>query len=628
MPLLDPILFFVTSYITRILEIIDLISYNVLNINNKMENDASKIESVIQEVKDEPAIKSNDVEQDRLITIDTLTKEITTLIDEDYNTIASKLQDLKDEFDKIKTKNYNQALDQFIADGGEKEDFDYKGSEQEQIFQQTYERIVEKKKTLQKQQFESKEKNLQAKQNLLESLRELTEQDKSIANINHLKELQTKWNEIGQVPAQHAKNLWANYNALVNLYYDKRKIYFELRDLDHKKNLDAKIKLCEKAELIADDENLSSSELQKGIDELHHQFKQIGPIPKDEQENIWNRFKTATDKVYERRRSFIQGYKSQLEENLKLKQTLIEELAPYLEFDSDKIVEWNSKTAEIITIRERWEAIGPIPRELTKEINRKFWANFKSFFKNKSHFFKKIDAEKDQNYQKKCALLEQAKQLQDSKDWEHDAKQLKELQEQWKNIGPVPEKHRNELYPSFKAACDTFFEGRREAKKETEQGYQENLEQKENIVNQLLELAKGTLDEEQISTLLQQWAEIGFVPKEHIKSSKDRLTEALDKCIDCLEIEDSQEKESVKLKFHVELMKQGAGTSHKLEEKVTSIRKKIAKLEKDIAIWKNNMEFFAQSATANAMKKEFEQKIQQAESQLNMYQDQLNLLHE
>ena len=384
--------------------------------------------------------------------------------EEDYQRLDKILKAIKPRFDELYELEKNEALQRFVSEGNEADSFEYHSDEGDKEFIAQYGLLKSKRNKHYKDLQNQREDNLKKKERLLEQLREIVDGEESTQSINSVKELQAEWKRIGPVPGAQNKTLWANYNALLDRYYDHRSIYFELKDLDRKKNLEQKLELCEKAETLASVEDLKSAIVQ--LNDLHEEYKHIGPVPKDDQEALWQRFKSASDAIYAKRKEYFDELKGQFEANLVLKQELISEVTNFLSFTSDRITEWNSKTNEILELQKRWEAVGGVPKEKAKEINRGFWNNFKKFFAHKNQFFKQLEGQRDDNLLKKNELIQKAEELKESTDWDSAAQRFKNLQAQWKEIGPVPEKVRKETYERFKAACDHFFNRRRDQNKE------------------------------------------------------------------------------------------------------------------------------------------------------------------
>jgi len=319
----------------------------------------------------------------------------------------------------------------------------------------------------------------------------------------------------------------------------------------------------------------------------------------------------------------VQG---ELQINLIEKEKINEEVATFATYQTDRIKEWNQKTKEIVEVQKRWEAIGGVPRTKTRDVNKKFWGSFKAFFHNKNTFFKKLDEERSKNLQLKTDLLNKAIELKESQDWEKASNELKALQHQWKEIGPVPEKQREKIFQQFKEACDFFFEKRRSSMSEEDREQHENLIKKEEIIVALEKIATdkaGSLDE--VKELQRKFMNHGFVPKRSVASVKGRFTDALNQAIASLPIAD-HEKDTAALEAQLTNLRQSPQGDKKIHHKEHHLRKQIAKAENDIAILRNNLEFFGRSKNAEKLKEEFNVKIQQAGDDLLHLKSQLKML--
>ncbi len=540
-------------------------------------------------------------------------------------TLDHGLKELKPHYDTLYEKEKEEALKVFIENGGAEVDFEYKGDDIDRGFFELYDLLREKRHKFYVQLEKDKDENLKRKNEILEELRELVDGEESTASINKLKELQSEWKRIGHVPGQFVKSLWANYNALIDRYYDHRSIYFELKELDRQKNLKGKLELCERAEELDKLENIKSAITQ--LNELHEEFKHIGPIPREDQEPVWQRFKAASDQIYAKRKDFYEEVRKDQEKNMEVKKNLGDQAAEFTKFDSDRITEWNQKTKEILGLQKKWEAVGSLPREHAKEINKHFWGNFKEFFNNKNNFFKKLEGMREENLKKKQDLLEKALAVKDSEDWEKTANTLKSLQAEWRDIGPVPEKFRNEVYKKFKAACDHFFERKRGKNQERNQEFEENLKKKEAVCDQLeAALNSDTIKLDDIYDLLDQYAEIGFVPRQSIKAIHGRFDSITNQLISLEELSDDQRNE-LKTQVQVNKLKGSPHGGQKINRKENAIKRKISAIESDITTWRNNLEFFANSKTADKLKDDFKDKISSAEKELDTLKKQLDVLH-
>lgn len=557
-------------------------------------------------------------------------KELADLIKElakenNFKKIDSIIREIKPLFDEFREKERGEALQRFLDAGGTAEDFDYKNDELDNIFDANLKLIRDRKAQYLKTQEDSKLDNLRRKQELIEKLRVLIDGPDNSNHFETFKHVQKEWKAIGAVPGVHARTLWANYHALVDRFYDNQSIYFELKELDRKRNLEAKLELCARAERLANVDIIKDAI--RELNELHHEFKHIGPVPSDDKEPVWQRFKNASDAVYARRDQYLHNLQQELQSNFDHKSKLTEEVQAFANYQSDRIKEWNEKTKEILDIQKRWETFGGLPRAKAKEVNRKFWSAFKSFFNNKNAFFRKLDEERERNLALKNDLIKVALELKDSEDWDKTSNQLKDLQQKWKDIGPVPERFREKIFKEFKEACDSFFEHKRNHHGKVENEQLENLKQKQDICEAL---EKHVLDQTASAALLEELQErfnsVGFVPKKDIGTIRSRFSQAVEKFVQSLPGITDDEKSRVLLESQLHDLRNDPMGDRKLYAREQTIRKKISKIEDDISLWRNNLEFFGRSKNADKYKEEFNAKINAASDQLKQLKDQLKLL--
>ena len=552
-----------------------------------------------------------------------LVKDLTK--ESDFKKVDVVLREIKPIFDELREKERAEALQRFVDNGGVAEDFEYKGDEAEIVFDANFKLVRDRRNQHFRQQEEAKVDNLKKKQDLLERLRVLFDSPDATNQFDKFKELQKEWKAIGPVPAAHAKTLWANYHALTDRFYDNQSIYFELKELDRRRNLEAKLELCARAERLIDVPVIKDAIAE--LNELHHEFKHLGPVPKEEKEAVWQRFKTASDAIYAKRDGYLQNLQQELQENLGGKGKLSDEVQEFVNFQSDRIKDWNQKTKDILELQKRWEVIGGLPRTKAKDVNKKFWSAFKTFFNNKNNFFKKLDEEREHNLQLKNELVKKALELKESSDWERTSAELKSLQLQWKDVGPVPEKFREKVFKEFKDACDFFFEQRRSQHDRLENEQSENLKAKEEICTILESHAAGrTGSQDVLHDLQDKYSTIGFVPRKDIKSIRHRYHEAVERFINSLPGLSEDEKGKLSLESQLSDLRNDPAADRKIYQKEQLIRKKITKVENDIALWRNNLEFFGKSKNADKVKDEFNDKIKDATDHLKQLKEQLKML--
>ncbi len=545
--------------------------------------------------------------------------------EKDFRKVDSIQKEIRPFVIDIREKERGEALKKFIEAGGAKEDFEFKLDELDNSFDATYKLIRDKGNQFYKGIEEQKAESLKRKNAILDKLRSLLDSEDSENSFHLFKELQYAWKNSGPVAPALGKNLWASYTALVDRFYDNRSIYFELKELDRKKNLEYKLEICVKAERLLVLERIKDAV--KELNELHHEFKHIGPVPKEDQENLWQRFKASSDAIYARRDAYLSQLQTELKSNLKLKEKLMEELVSIASFQSDRIKEWNLKTKEVLDIQKRWEAVGIIPRSKARDYNKKFWSAFKSFFNTKNQFFKKLDEVRDKNLQLKNEIVKKANELRESLDWDKTANDLKELQRQWKEVGPVPEKFREKIYTEFKKACDHFFEQRRTQFDKSEKEQEDNLLKKVAICEKLETLiAEKTGTLELLNDFQKQFNATGFVPKHAVVSIKNRFAASTEKFFASMDHVSADEKDRAMLEIQLNNLKNDPDADRKIFQKEQTIRKKISKVENDLAVLINNLEFFGRSKNAAKLKEEFNEKIKESNGHLLELKGQLKML--
>ncbi len=540
--------------------------------------------------------------------------------------IDKLVHDIKAVFDDLVNKDKEEALSKFKEEGGSEDDFEYRPSDDEREFNKHYYEYRNQLGSLRKEAERQKEKNLAVKTELLNKLRDLVDGEETTLSMSSIKAIQDQWKTIGPVPVSQNKSLWASFNALMDRFYDNRSIYFELKELDRKKNLESKTELCEKAEALKVVKDLKDAI--KALNELHDEFKHIGPVPRDAQEALWNRFKTASDMIYDRRKEFYDGQKEVFKKNQDEKEALIETLKTFMDFKADRIKDWNTKTKEILEIQKNWEKIGPVPREAGKEINKAFWAAFKQFFHNKNLFFKELDEIRATNQANAEALIAKAEELKDSTDWQNAANAFMKLQQDWKTLGPTPEKSRDALYKKFKAACDAFFESRRSTNKASNSEFESNLKKKQDICKQIQNAAGvDSPSEEHLTQLIGRFNEVGFVPRKNMKEMQAQFKAAVDSYLEKLNPEGS-DKEDFLFRLNLNKIQADPNSIKTLNKKEHGIRKQISDLENSVTLWRNNLDFFAASKTADKLRDQFDIKIQKAEEEIDKLKKKLSILKE
>jgi hypothetical protein len=582
-----------------------------------VEESATTEHSTEDDSEEETEDYSHFSKQDFLNLVKRLDKET------DFRKVTPILKEIKPLFDELANTEKEQAYNAYIAEGGEKDGFKYKEDKLAKEFYRLFDQIY-KNRAKQIAQLEAeKEKNLLAKQAILDKIRALIEkEEEKKGDIDELKKLQSEWKSIGAVPNKQTQELWQSYNALVDLFYDKRSIYLELKELDRRKNLELKREICEKAEKLAEQPTVTKAI--KELNELHEEFKHIGPVPKEEQEALWLRFKTASDVLYQHKREFVKDKEEERKENLVQKMALCESVKPFEDFTTDKISEWNAKTQELVEIQKKWEAIRNIPRESIKETSRLFWTAFKKFFHHKNTFLRSLDEERETNLAQKVAICEEAEALTASdQDRRKVADTLKQLQVRWREIGPVPIKYRDNIFERFKKCCDSFFSERREQFNSQEKEYETNLKAKKELCQRINDTVNA--EETLVAQFIAEWKNIGFVPKKDKAFIQEKFDKAIAAFIARIPASED-DKEKLQTSVDLAFINDSPHSERKVVQKESALKRKISKLETDIVTLKNNMGFFANSKTANQFKESIEKQIAEAEQQLASLKKQLKTL--
>jgi hypothetical protein len=558
----------------------------------------------------------------------------------DLKSVDVLLREVKPVVDHLKVAERQEALQKFIAEGGDEDGFSFKGDTLTQKLDQLFGQIRSERNKQFQQAEKAREDNFARKTELLNKLRELVEnEEKSGAgekSWDTFKQIQSDWKAAGNIPSAHNNTLWQTYHALVDRYFNNRNIYFELKELDRKRNMQQKIEMIERVEktvaTVTGGEAVSGKMLDEA-NELFEEFKHIGPAPREVNEELWRRFKTALDVLYGKKREQNETQRGQAEEIFKLKQEIAALAETFTTFHSSSINEWNDKTKALLAVQDQWNAVkGPLPREKGREISQKFWGDIKTFFRNKGEFFRQLEAKREENLKQKTALCEQAEALLESGDDSAEATNtVIELQRRWKSIGHVPEKMRDKIFDRFKTACDAFFDRKRNKNAGVEREYEENLAKKKALCDEIENEAKsGEPDLEKLNAFKARWSEIGFVPRKEMQNIQQRYIKAVNTFVSAMGKLSAHEKEQIVLESEVEMVKseKGRGGNVDLRGRENDIRRKIRTLEDEIAQLENNLAFFARSKNADKIKGDFEKRIEKSKKELEQLQHQLRVVRE
>lgn len=538
----------------------------------------------------------------------------------------------KDEVDHLKTAFYKllfaeREADQktFIENGGDPEAYVMKTDDSEEQFKAEMGLIKEKRAKAFQQQEEEKKANLQRKQQIIEKIKMMsTSPEEANKSYNDFKALQQEWKDIKAVPAEKANELWRNYQLYVEQYYDLLNLNRELREYDFKKNLEQKTLLCEAAEKLADEPDAVSAFHQ--LQELHQQYREIGPVAKELREQIWARFKAASTVINKRHQQHFEELRAKEEENLTRKTALCEKVEAIAKEENKNATDWENHTKQIIDIQTEWKTIGFAPQKMNVKIFDRFRAACDDFFGRKAEFFKTLKEKFAENTKKKKEMVEQAKALMDSTDWKATSDKLIKLQKEWKTTGMVPKKVGDQLWAEFVAACNKFFEARNAATAGTRNEEQQNLDRKKEIIAKLKELLDSTADNVQatLQQLIDEYGKIGHVPFKE----KDKLFKEYHKVVDALykQLNISASKQRLdNFKSSIKSMaKQGEDM---LDNERGRLMRRYEQLKSEITTYENNLGFLnASSKKGNSLIDEMNRKVNKLKDDLELIRQKIKAI--
>ena len=543
--------------------------------------------------------------------------------------IKNEVEAIKGAFYKKVKEDVEEQKKQFLEEGGDAEDFKPKDNPYERDIKDLLKRYRQIRIDFNKKLDVEKEKNVELKYQIIEDIKGLINKEESInKTFNEFRDLQQKWREIGLVPQSKMKDLWENYHFQVENFYDYIKINKELRDLDLKKNMEMKIKLCEQAEELLLEPNIikAFNELQK----LHDRYREIGPVPREHKDDLWERFKAATTKINKKHQEYFEERKDDQKKNLEQKRTLCEKVEEINELDFSTHKDWNEKSKEVINIQKVWRTIGFAPRKDNNKIYDRFRKACDTFFDAKREFYAKNKELQQNNLQAKIDLCVQAETLKDSTDWRKTTQDFINIQKRWKEIGPVPRKQSDAVWKRFRAACDYFFDQKSEhfSNIDSEQG--ENLKKKEQLVKEIQEF-KSTGDVDKNLKILKdfqrQWTEIGHVPIKKKDDIQQKFRKAINKLFDDLNLDDKK-RDMLKFRTKMTSFSESSRGQNKMRFEREKYMNKLKQLENDLVLLDNNIGFFAKSKNAESMINDVNKKIEATRKQIENLKNKIRVIDE
>jgi hypothetical protein len=538
----------------------------------------------------------------------------------------------KEEVDYLKTAFYKfhiaereARLKAYIDGGGDPEQYQITPDELEEAFKAEMGIIKEKRQKLFKEQEQEKQDNLQKKLNIIEKIKGMiTSPEEANKTFKEFKALQDEWREIKNVPAERANELWRNYQLYVEQFYDLLKLNSEAREYDFKKNLELKTKLCEAAEKLADEPDVISAfhQLQK----LHQEYREIGPVSKDLREEIWNRFKAASTVINKRHQSHFDGVRAKEEENLERKTTLCEKVEAIAAEENKGSGDWERHTKQIIELQSEWKTIGFAPQKMNVKIFERFRAACDDFFGRKAEYFRTLKDSFKENAEKKRALIEKAKALQDSTDWKSTSDKLINLQKEWKTIGMVPKKLGDQLWEEFLATCNKFFEARNAAGAGQRGEERDNLEKKRDVIARLKAAAEEAGEDLQknVQKLVEEYQSIGHVPFKEKDKLYAEYHAVLDKLYKDLNISVAKRRLS---KFKDNLKQVAERGENALDNERSRLMRQYEQLKQEVQTYENNLGFLnASSKKGNSLIDEMNRKVQKLKDEVQLVRDKIKAI--
>lgn len=542
--------------------------------------------------------------------------------------------EIRDDVERIKVLFYKKLkLDaderktKFLDDGGKIEDYRAWVDSDDAHVKHLFEKYKNKKTDYNKVQEAEKYENLKKKYDIIDKIKDLVNREESINKTFHdFRTLQNEWHSIGVVPQTSLKDLWENYHHYVEIFYDYIKINKELKDLDLKKNLEAKVLLCEKAEELFLEPNPVNAF--RFLQDFHDQWREIGPVPLESKNEIWERFKEATSQINKRHHEYFEKQKDDQRKNLEAKISLCEEVEAINLLEIKNFRDFDERADKVVELQKMWRTIGFAPKKQNNKVYQRFRDACDTFFEKRRGFYSDNKEIQLNNLQLKTELCIQSEVLQESTDWKSTSDALIKLQKEWKEIGPVPRKQSERSWKRFRKACDHFFNRKASFFAQLDTSYEDNLKAKLSIIEELEKFEPGAdvhAAFERLKELQRKWTDIGFVPFNMKDEITNKYRNALNKEFDKLKIGD-EDKNILKYKTKLDNLKANPKASRKVRNERDKFFTKIKQLESDIVLWENNIGFFAKSANADTMIREVEEKIDSAKKMIKTLEEKVKMI--
>ena len=547
------------------------------------------------------------------------------IVGSDENPSKDEIDHLKTAFYKLHITERDEKQKAYLEAGGDPEKYLIQPDEAEEVFKAEMSVIKERRSKLFLKQEEEKQENLKKKLDIIEKIKAMvTSPDEANKAYTAFKELQQQWKEIRSVPAEKANELWRNYQLYVEKFYDLLKLNSEAREYDFKKNFGLKTKLCEAAEKLAEEPDVISAFHQ--LQELHQQYREIGPVTKELREEIWIRFKAASTIINKRHQQHFEVLRAKEDDNLTKKTALCEKVEDIAKEENKGAGDWEKHTKAIIAIQTEWKTIGFAPQAMNVKIFERFRAACDDFFSRKAEFFNQMKDRFAENAEKKAELVKQAQALQDSTDWKSTSDKLIALQKEWKTIGMVPKKYGDQLWNDFLTACNKFFEARNSVNAGTRNAERDNLTKKRDIIAKLKELTEGVVEDvqEKAQALVEEYNAVGHVPyKEKDKIFKE-YHDILDKLYKDLNVSIAHRRLD---NFKSSLKNVAKRGEDALDNERGRLMHRYEQMKSEIQTYENNLGFLnASSKKGNSLIDEMNRKVQKLKDECNLVREKIKAI--
>jgi hypothetical protein len=551
----------------------------------------------------------------------------TLLASEDFESVREDIDAIKIYFFRLYRANIEAQKAAFAEAGGNLEEFKAEPDPYELDLRNLLKQYQDIRNEHNKRSDEIKENNLQKKYEIIEEIKSLINNKESINKTFHdFRELQNQWREIGSVPQAKLKDLWDTYHHHVENFYDFIKINKELRDLDLKKNLETKMEICEKSEELLVEPSIikAFNVLQK----YHEQWREVGPVPRDKKDELWERFKAATSIINKKHQDYFEGRKSEQKKNLDAKIALCEKVEEIANTDIDIHRDWDERSKELIELQKIWRTIGFAPKKENNKIYERFRIASDKFFDRKREFYNQNKEEQNTNLQLKTDLCMQAEALKDSTEWKKTADEFIAIQKAWKEIGPVPRKYSDIIWKRFRAACDFFFENKSKHFSSIDGEQLDNLRMKKELLEEVKQFSLSGddgADLDKLKDFQRRFTDIGHVPFKDKDTIQNDFRDVINKHFDALRI-DEKRRNLMKFKNKVVNNTTTGRGQNKMRFEREKYMVKLKQMETDLALLDNNIGFFANTKNASALIDDVNQKIASTKEKIEFLKEKIRIM--